>query len=86
MQGMSFFVIRRVDTGEYFRQAKGPTWAKQSQWVKEANKAKPYGNLEAARAALKMVNGRVRGPEGTLAVQRDMELVEYKVTEVGVVV
>jgi hypothetical protein len=76
-----FYLIRRKDTGEYFRPAKGPTWARRPAWTRDVGTAKAYGKIGNAKSARTAVKGDfVKGQEP------DIELVEYKVIEVGVVV
>ena len=70
---MYFWMIRRTDTGEYFRQSRGRSWAKQGNWVKEREKGKAYGLLKNAVASI-----------GSYGKGTNRELVRFKVIEEGV--
>ena len=74
---MYFWMIRRKDTGEYFRQQKGPTWAKQGNWVKERERGKAYGKLGNAKAAMTSYYGDYGN-------KPELELVRFRVVEEGV--
>jgi hypothetical protein len=67
-------MIRRKDTGEYFRQSRGPTWRKQGNWVKEREKGKAYGKLGYAKQAFK----------GMYGDKVTVDFVRFKVVEEGV--
>jgi hypothetical protein len=54
---MNIYLVQRQDTKEYFRPAKGPTWKRRSQWTKDMENAKIYGNAKLARAARTQVIG-----------------------------
>lgn len=48
---MNFYVIRRMDSLEYFRPAKGPTWKRRPAWTSDIERAKIYGTIGIARSA-----------------------------------
>lgn len=80
-----FWLIRRKDTGEWFRMQRGRRWARQGNWVKERAKAKAYGVRGSARTVLRDVRERTaHGPAGTLSLRIDAELVRFRAVEEGV--
>lgn len=72
-----FWLIRRKDTGEYFRPNRGPCWAKCGNWTKDRGRGKAYGKIGAARAATRMFDGNY-----TPNIHQ-LELVRFKVVEEG---
>lgn len=70
-----FWMIRRKDTKEWFRQSRGPRWAKQHNWVKERELGKAYGLLKNAQAGIR---GQAEGNAFPV------EFVRFRVVEDGV--
>lgn len=73
-----FWMIRRKDSGEYFRANRGPSWAKCGNWTTR-EKGKAYGKLGYARQAWKSFAG-----DNHSGKEPDVELVRFKVVEDGV--
>ena len=74
-----FWLIRRKDTGEYFRPSRGPSWAKCGNWTKEREKGKAYGRIGYARQGWTSFAG-----DNHSGRQPDVELVRFKVVEEGI--
>lgn len=77
-----FYVIRRRDTGQFFRPAKGPTWARRGNWTSDVQRAKIYGNVGNAKSARKAVYGDFKPSE---VDQIKLDLVQFDVKESGVI-
>ena len=79
MNDICFWMIRRKDTGEYFRPNRGPTWAKCGNWITDRGRGKAYGNIGAAKLGMKSWQGDYASSH-----KLDLELVRFKVVEEGV--
>ena len=77
MNNTCFWMIRRKDTGEYYRNTRGPSWAKCGNWTtRELGKA--YGKLGNARLACRSFIS-----DNLLSRQLKVELVRFRVVEDG---
>lgn len=77
MKDVCFWMIRRKDTGEYYRPNKGPTWAKCGNWTLDRKRGKVYGGVGLAKASR-------TAWVGDYGKKPEVEIVRFRVVEEGV--
>lgn len=81
-ENICFWVLRRIDTGEYYRPSKSSRVVK-SNWINDVTRAKVYGRLGFARSAkleaIKVPYNTI--PKGALSIGIGVDILRMRVVE-----
>lgn len=77
MNDICFWMLRRRDTGEWYRTRKGSVWGKSENWVMDRRRGKVYGGVGQAKAARTAYHG-------DYGREFEVQLMRFRVVEEGV--